>query len=131
MLSRRALMQRAAAGIAAVSLPLSAARAQVINQTARVIVPFPAGGSTDMLARIMADGLKGTYAPATIVENRVGGAGRIDPDNTFWLFGSPMAVWVVLQAEPENERAKSIWQQMLADAQNPHQLSWIPPETPQ
>ena len=58
----------------------SAARAQVINQTARVIVPFPAGGSTDMLARIMADGLKGSYAPTTIVENRVGGAGRIAVD---------------------------------------------------
>ena len=70
-------MQRAVAGVAAASLPLSAARAQVINQTARVIVPFPAGGTTDTLARIMADGLKGAYAPATIVENRVGGAGRI------------------------------------------------------
>jgi tripartite-type tricarboxylate transporter receptor subunit TctC len=80
MLTRRTVMQRAIAGVAAASLPLSAARAQVINQTARVIVPFPAGGSTDMLARIMADGLKGSYAPATIVENRVGGAGRIAVD---------------------------------------------------
>lgn len=80
MLTRRSLIQRAAAGIAVAGLPYSAARAQVINQTARVIVPFPAGGSTDMLARIMADGLKGSYAPTTIVENRVGGAGRIAVD---------------------------------------------------
>src|SRR5262245_47469002 len=80
MLSRRAMLQRTAAGLVAAGLPLSALRAQVINQTARIIVPFPAGGSTDVLARLMAEGLKGTYAPTTIVENRVGGAGRIAVD---------------------------------------------------
>jgi tripartite-type tricarboxylate transporter receptor subunit TctC len=79
MLTRRTLMQSAAASVVAAGLPFPAC-AQVINQTARVIVPFPAGGSTDMLARIMADGLKGPYAPTTIVENRVGGAGRIAVD---------------------------------------------------
>ncbi len=80
MLSRRSLMKRAAAGFAIAGLPFSATRAQVIQQTARVIVPFPAGGSTDVLARLMAEGLKGSYAPSTIVENRVGGAGRIAVD---------------------------------------------------
>lgn len=80
MLTRRSLIQRAAAGVAATGLPLSIARAQVINQNARVVVPFPAGGSTDVLARIMADNLKGVYAPTAIVENRVGGAGRIAVD---------------------------------------------------
>ncbi len=78
MLTRRILMRGAAAGFAAAQLPFSSkARAQVIPQTARVIVAFPAGGSTDVLARIMADKLKGGYAPTTIVENRVGAAGRL------------------------------------------------------
>jgi tripartite-type tricarboxylate transporter receptor subunit TctC len=78
MLTRRTLMRGAAAGFAVAQLPLaSGVRAQVIQQTARVIVPFPAGGSTDALARIMADKLKGGYAPTTIVENRVGAAGRL------------------------------------------------------
>lgn len=57
----------------------------------------------------------------------VGGAGRIDPDNTFWLFGSPMAVWVVLRGDASDDRANSIWQQMIADAQNAHQVCWLPP----
>jgi tripartite-type tricarboxylate transporter receptor subunit TctC len=74
------MMQGAAAGLVASHAPISIANAQVINQTARVIVPFPAGGGTDVLARIMAENLKGTYAPTTIVENRVGAAGRIAVD---------------------------------------------------
>ena len=80
MFTRRTFTRYAGAGVAAAILPFSGARAQVINQTARVIVPFPAGGSTDVLARKMAEGLKGSYAPNSIVENRVGGAGRIAVD---------------------------------------------------
>ena len=53
-----------------------------------------------------------------------------DLDNTFWLFGSPMAVWVALQGDASDDRAHSIWQQMLADAQNPHQVCWMPPVSP-
>ena len=78
MLTRRTWLLGAAGALTAAQLPSSqAARAQVIQQTARVVVPFPAGGSTDTLARIMADKLKGVYAPTTVVENRAGGAGRI------------------------------------------------------
>jgi tripartite-type tricarboxylate transporter receptor subunit TctC len=78
MLTRRTLLLGAAGALTAGQFPLSpAARAQVIQQTARVVIPFPAGGSTDTLARIMADKLKGGYAPTTIVENKVGAAGRI------------------------------------------------------
>ncbi len=80
MLTRRAMMQGSAAGVLATQAPFSIANAQVIQQTARVIVPFPAGGGTDVLARIMAEKLKDVYAPTTIVENRVGGAGRIAVD---------------------------------------------------
>lgn len=58
----------------------------------------------------------------------VGGTNRIDPDNTFWLFGSPMAVELVRRRDPVNERANSIWEQMVADAQNAHQVCWLPPE---
>ena len=77
MTTRRTFLYGAAAGLVASRLPFSSASAQSISQTAKVVVPFPAGGSTDALARIMADKLKGGYAPATIVENRVGAAGRL------------------------------------------------------
>jgi len=81
MLTRRTWLLGVAGALTASQLPLSrGAAAQVIQQTTRVVVPFPAGGSTDTLARILADKLKGVYAPTTIVENRVGAAGRLAVD---------------------------------------------------
>ena len=64
------------------------------QKTVRIIVPFPAGGGTDVLARIVADKLRGNYAPAAIVENRVGASGRTgveavknaEPDGSTLLF---------------------------------------------
>ena len=50
--------------------------AQTIGSTLRIVVPFPAGGGTDVLARIIAEKLRGNYAPAVVVENRVGASGR-------------------------------------------------------
>jgi len=67
---------------------------QVLSKPARIIVPFPAGGGTDVLARIVAEKLRGLYAPAVIVENRVGASGRTgveavknaEPDGATLLF---------------------------------------------
>ncbi|HWV43765.1 Bug family tripartite tricarboxylate transporter substrate binding protein [Pseudorhodoplanes sp.] len=78
MLTRRTWLLGAAGALTAGQWSLSSrAHAQIIQQTTRVVVPFPAGGSTDALARILADKLKGVYAPTTLVENRVGAAGRL------------------------------------------------------
>ena len=63
-------------------------------KTVRIIVPFPAGGGTDVLARLVAEKLRGSYADAAIVENRVGASGRIgievvknaEPDGSTLLF---------------------------------------------
>ena len=70
------------------------ALAQTTIKPLRIIVPFPAGGGTDVLARIVAEKLRGNYAPAVIVENRVGASGRTgveavknaEPDGTTLLF---------------------------------------------
>lgn len=67
---------------------------QTTSKPLRIIVPFPAGGGTDVLARIVAEKLRGNYAPAVIVENRVGASGRTGveavknaaPDGTTLLF---------------------------------------------
>ncbi|MEA3193225.1 MAG: hypothetical protein QOD26_1558 [Betaproteobacteria bacterium] len=64
------------------------------SRTIRIIVPFPAGGGTDVLARIVGEKLRGGYASTVIVENRVGASGRIgvdavknaDPDGGTLLF---------------------------------------------
>lgn len=76
MWTRRTVMRGAAAGIALSALR-APALAQALTKTARVIVGFPAGGGTDVLARILGERLKDTYAPSAIVENRPGAAARL------------------------------------------------------
>lgn len=43
----------------------------------RIIVPGPAGGGTDIMTRIVAEGLVKQYGQAVVVDNRGGGAGMI------------------------------------------------------
>jgi tripartite-type tricarboxylate transporter receptor subunit TctC len=81
-------------GAAAAAAAPWAARAQTTSKTVRIVVPFPAGGGTDVLARIIAEKLRGNYAPVVLVENKVGASGRTgveavknaEPDGTTLLF---------------------------------------------
>ena len=45
------------------------------NRPIRVVVPFPAGGPTDGVARIISDRLGTVLGQTIVVENRGGGAG--------------------------------------------------------
>jgi tripartite-type tricarboxylate transporter receptor subunit TctC len=76
---RRRLLIGGAAGIASYGLGFSPARSQALHSTARVMVGFPAGGPSDILARLTAEQLK-TYASSAIVENRAGAGGRVVMD---------------------------------------------------
>lgn len=71
------LHRRTMLGAAAIMSLAPAARAQTVSRPTRVIVGFPPGGSSDVVARLYADKLRGIYAPSLIVEGRVGAAGRI------------------------------------------------------
>lgn len=46
----------------------------------RFIVPFPAGGSTDILARVLAEILRNSLGQSIVVENRPGAGGNIGVD---------------------------------------------------
>jgi tripartite-type tricarboxylate transporter receptor subunit TctC len=50
------------------------------NRTVRVIVPFPAGATTDMLARLIAQRLGETMGQTFVIENVGGGGGSIGAD---------------------------------------------------
>ena len=79
MNSRRSILQAVALGAVAPSTLLNFANAQTppLVKLVTIVVPFPAGGATDGVARLVGEGLRGTYAENVIVENRAGAAGRI------------------------------------------------------
>lgn len=66
------------AGVAASSLAGGPARAQDFPvKQIRIVVPYPPGGPTDALARIVAQDISVSLGQAVIVENRPGAAGAI------------------------------------------------------
>lgn len=77
-LTRRHVLMTAAAGSALIAAP-SVLRAQAgyPNKNVRIIVPFPAGGTTDMLARLFAQRFGETMGQTFLVENVGGGGGSI------------------------------------------------------
>jgi len=87
------MLAAAAAGFASSIFPLRAF-AQAIHKPVRIIVGFPAGGGTDVIARILAERLRGPYAAAVLVENKPGAAARVaveyvknaEPDGSVMLF---------------------------------------------
>ncbi len=63
----------------------------------RLIVPFPAGGTADVLPRILAEKVRAAFPAGIVVENKAGAGGNIgadfvaraDPDGTTFLVSPP------------------------------------------
>lgn len=71
-------MQTAATMVAAVTLPARSAVAQTYPQRpVKIIVPYAAGGASDIIARLIAQHLERELGQPFIVDNRAGGASMV------------------------------------------------------
>lgn len=64
----------------------------------RLVVPFPAGGGTDIVARRLGDHLRKELGQPVIVENRAGATGNIGADNV--AHSAPDGCTLMLTAAP-------------------------------
>src|SRR5258707_13067984 len=77
---RRSIAIAAAVAIAAIG-PVAPSSAQSYpDRSIRFFVPFPAGGSTDAVARAMAPALEKLLGQTVVVENRAGAGGMLGVD---------------------------------------------------
>jgi tripartite-type tricarboxylate transporter receptor subunit TctC len=105
-IAARRLLIAAAAVIVALTAMLPPSHAQDYpSRPVRIIVPFPAGGSADVIPRIVGDYLSRKWGQPVVIENRPGAAGNIgseiaykaDPDG-YTLLSAPPPPLVINQS---------------------------------
>lgn len=74
--TRRATLL-AAVAFAAATAALPASAQEFPSQPIRLVVPFATGGTTDLLARLVAEGLRARLGQQVVVENKAGAGGNI------------------------------------------------------
>ena len=75
--SHRATLLCAAACLATAAATTALAQAPYPNQQIKIICPFPAGGGTDLTARLLGEQLHRIMGQPVVVENRTGASGMI------------------------------------------------------
>ena len=80
MFKRRTLTLNAVTLLITALAPLSVLAQAYPNKPIRLIVPFPAGGATDILARALSQKLGEKIGQTVVVENRPGAGGTIGAD---------------------------------------------------
>src|SRR5215211_9167812 len=81
------LLLRAIAALLLLAAP-AFGQASYPGKQVRIVVPFPAGGSADILCRLVAEKLSAAWGQTVIIDNRAGAGGNVGAE-------------VVYRAEPD------------------------------
>ncbi|MBU1360888.1 MAG: tripartite tricarboxylate transporter substrate binding protein [Gammaproteobacteria bacterium] len=76
-MTRRAMLSAVALAAATTVLAWPAGAAETDGRPVRIIVPYPPGGGTDILGRVLAKQLTGLIDQPVIVDNKAGAAGLL------------------------------------------------------
>ena len=95
---------------AALALPLWASAQSWPSKPVRIVVPFAAGGTTDILARALAPELQKAFGQPFVIENKPGAGGNIGaaevakaaPDGYTLLMGTVGTHAINVVAVPED-----------------------------
>lgn len=138
-ITRRGLL---AAGLATPAIWSAAAQDWPAGRTLRVIVGYPAGGPTDLVARLVAEGLREAIGASVIVENRGGARGSIgaavaaraepllmrnisyDPLKDFVGVGTVAALPNVLVVNPSTLNVSSVQELIARGKREPNALTY-------
>jgi len=79
------------------------------NKPIRWVVPYPPGGTTDVLARIIAASLSESLGQQVVVENKPGGGNNI---GTEFVINSPADGYTLLLVNPANGINASLYKKL-------------------
>ena len=133
------LAQLAAAAFAAFGLAFgAAAQSDFPNKPVRIIVPYAAGGATDILARLMAKGMSERLGQPVVIENKPGAGGGVGTalaaqapgDGYTLLFGNlgPNAINPSIYKDLQYDAAKDF--QAISNVANTPFILVVPPKVP-
>jgi tripartite-type tricarboxylate transporter receptor subunit TctC len=109
MISRRCLLGSAAATVAAGVASSALAQAAYPAGQVRMIVPFPPGGATDVIGRVLTTGLQGLWGQPVLQEYQPGASGLLGvrrvaqslPDGYTLLLSSTGGILSLASANPD------------------------------
>jgi tripartite-type tricarboxylate transporter receptor subunit TctC len=107
---RRSLLAAGGAAFAAFAARAQTAAAPWPSRPVRLIVPYAAGGGTDILARALAEALRPSLPQPIVVENRAGAAGVVGSE-------------AVARAEPDGHTLLAV---VSTHVMNRHHVAQLP-----